>query len=128
MKKKRKSDFDYFLKAPILIDDPQLALQYKDAVIEERRDRIKNGIKKTSDTETMLYLSSLSLKNPLNEDATNVFMYLITKKMPDVVPEEIRKDSLNNDEKRLLSSLQSELFDKIVRLQKKIERKKEVDL
>lgn len=126
-KKSKKSDFDYFLNAPVLTDEPEIASQYEKAIIEERKSRVANGIRRATDTETMLYLSSMSLKGPLNEEATNVFMYLVTKKMPNVIPKEIRKDNLNESEMHLLHELQSVLFDKVVKLSKQIEQQKEKD-
>ena len=97
----------------------------KEAVAEERTINGLIGIttggeEEVGDAEALVYLSTLSLRQPLSHDFGQIFIYITGacmqkhqklefKDLPDFIREKLNK-GLSEDEKRALKKLKSDLF------------------
>lgn len=68
-----------------------------------------------TDAEALAYVSNTSLCHPLDSDWVDIYQYLLTKVMGDKVPEEMRKDGLDDYRMGLLRELKEWLWRKRVK-------------
>lgn len=76
---------------------------------------MKGGKTQVGDAEIAVYLYTLSLRQPLSHEDANIYFYLCTKlleKKGAKVPEDIRKEKLDDYEKGLLEELREEIYRK----------------
>ena len=72
-------------------------------------------VPKVGDAEVLLYLCTAALHAPLTSEYARAYQYLLTeimKKRGQEVPEDIRVETLNSDEKRELEELRSDIASK----------------
>lgn len=118
--------FKVFLGAPVYTSYGELVEKYKTLILEERLYNANHNIKEASNAETMLYFSDRSLKQPLDEDASQVYFYLVTMEMKKIgkeVPDNLKVESLSPYRANMLHRVKSDLFDKIVKIASKHEVK-----
>lgn len=74
----------------------------------------ENEQEQVGDCEALAYLMTASLEAPFSSEWTRIYLYLSTQVMRRVrkveVPEEIRVEELNEDERRMLGELRSFIF------------------
>ena len=76
---------------------------------------IKKKIEEVGDAEACVYLYTLSLRQPMIEQYTRIYLYLCTKlmeKQGKKVPEEIRVKELNKYDNGQLKELKRDLYKK----------------
>ena len=76
---------------------------------------IKKKIEEVGDAEACVYLCTLSLRQPMTEQNTRIYLYLCTKlmeKQGKKVPEEIRVRKLNEYDNGQLKELKRDLYKK----------------
>lgn len=76
---------------------------------------MNGGRPHVGDAEVAVYLMTASHRGPLSSEHTNIYMYLVTqlfRKRGKEVPEDIRRDKLDDWEKRELRELQDMIYQK----------------
>ena len=63
-----------------------------------------------TDVEVCAYLMTASLCFPFDHDWTEIYLYVTTKYKGDLVPEDIRKDTLNSDQMRDLECIKRSIW------------------
>jgi hypothetical protein len=63
-----------------------------------------------TDAEALAYVSNASLSMPLDSEWIDIYQYLLTKVMKDKVPDELRKESLDDWRKGMLGDLKQWLW------------------
>ena len=74
---------------------------------------MKGGKTKVGDAEVCVYLYTHSLRAPLSSEFVNIYMYLGTqlfKKQGQEVPEQIKKEKLDEYEKECLERLREDIY------------------
>jgi len=89
------------LTDPIIVFDPSWADVLPDwlkgEIKMQRLAQLVKGEEGTAtDAEALAYVSNASLAQPIASEWVDIYMYLLTKVMGDKVPEEMRKESLDD--------------------------------
>ena len=89
------------LTDPIIVFDPGWADVLPDWLkgeikIQRLAQLMKGEEGIATDAEALAYISNASLAQPMASDWVDIYMYLFTRVMGDKVPEEMRKESLDD--------------------------------
>ena len=98
------------LTDPIIVFDPGwadvLPEWLKAEITTQRLAQLMKGEEGiATDAEALAYVSNASLAVPIQSEWVEIYQYLLTRVMGDRVPEELRKDSLDEWRKHLLREL-----------------------
>jgi len=63
-----------------------------------------------TDAEALAYVSNASLAQPIASEWVDIYQYLLTKAMGEKVPEEMRKESLDDYRMHLLKELKEWIY------------------
>ena len=108
------------LTDPIVVFDPSWADVMPDWLKGEiKMQRLAQLMKGeegiATDAEALAYVSNASLSQPLASDWAEIYQYLLTTVMGDKVPDDIRKESLDNYRLGLIKELKEWLWHKRVK-------------
>jgi hypothetical protein len=108
------------LTDPIIVFDPSWADVLPDWLKGEiKMQRLAQLMKGeegiATDAEALAYVSNASLSQPMASDWIEIYQYLLTRVMGDKVPDDIRKESLDNYRLGLLKELKEWLWHKRVK-------------
>ena len=108
------------LTDPIIVFDPSWADVLPDWLKGEiKMQRLAQLMKGeegiATDAEALAYVSNASLSQPMAPDWIDIYQYLLTRVMGDKVPDDIRKESLDNNRLGLLKELKEWLWHKRVK-------------
>jgi len=88
----------------------------KGAIQLERLALLMKGEETATDAEACAYLYTASLTNPIGSDWTRIYLYIagkvVSRNKGTEIPEDIRVDSLNDDEMRSLRELKQWIWDR----------------
>jgi len=103
------------LTDPIIVFDPSWADVLPDWLKGEiKMQRLAQLMKGeegiATDAEALAYVSNVSLSQPIASDWVEIYQYLLTRVMGDKVPEELRKESLDDYRMGLLNQLKEWIF------------------
>ncbi len=89
------------LTDPIIVFDPSWADVLPDwlkgEVKMQRLAQLMRGEEEVAtDAEALAYVSNTSLAHPIDSDWVEIYMYLLTRVMGEKVPEDMRKESLDD--------------------------------
>ena len=103
------------LTDPIVVFDPGWADVLPDWLKGEiKMQRLAQLIKGeegiATDAEALAYVSNASLSQPISSDWVEIYQYLLTKVMGDKVPEELRKESLDDYRMGLFKELKEWIY------------------
>ena len=115
------------LTDPIIVFDPSWADVLPDWLKGEiKMQRLAQLMKGeegiATDAEALAYLSNASLAQPIASDWVEIYQYLLTRVMGDKVPEEMRKESLDDYQTGLLKELKEWLWRKRVKVREERRR------
>jgi hypothetical protein len=108
------------LTDPIIVFDPSWADVLPDWLKGEiKMQRLAQLMKGeegiATDAEALAYVSNASLSQPMASDWIDIYQYLLTRVMGDKVPNDIRKESLDNYRLGLIKELKEWLWHKRVK-------------
>ena len=108
------------LTDPIIVFDPSWADVLPDWLkgeikLQRLAQLMKGGEGIDTDAEALAYVSNASLSQPIASDWVDIYQYLLTRVMGDKVPEELRKESLDDYRMGLLKELKEWLWRKRVK-------------
>ena len=103
------------LTDPIIVFDPSWADVLPDWLKGEiKMQRLAQLMKGeegiATDAEALAYVSNVSLSQPIASDWVEIYQYLLTRVMGDKVPEEMRKESLDDYRMGLLKELKEWIY------------------
>lgn len=103
------------LTDPIIVFDPSWADVLPDWLKGEiKMQRLAQLMKGeegvATDAEALAYVSNTSLAVPLASDWVDIYMYLLTRVMGEKVPEDMRKESLDDYRMGLLKELKEWIY------------------
>ncbi len=103
------------LTDPIIVFDPSWADVLPDWLKGEiKMQRLAQLIKGeegiATDAEALAYVSNVSLSQPIASDWVEIYHYLLTRVMGDKVPEEMRRESLDDYRLELLKELKEWIY------------------
>lgn len=88
----------------------------KGAIQMERLVQLMTGEETGTDAEACAYLFTASLTNPMDSEWTRIYLYIagkvVSRNKGTEIPEDIRVDSLNDDEMRSLRELKQWIWDR----------------
>lgn len=98
----------------------------KGAIQIERLAQLMKGEETATDAEACAYLFTASLTNPIGSDWTRIYLYItgkvVSRNKGTEIPEDIRVDSLNDDEMRSLRELKQWIWDQRVKVSRERRR------
>ena len=105
------------LTDPIIVFDPSWADVLPDWLKGEIKMQSLAQLMKgeegiATDAEALAYVSNASLAQPIASEWVDIYQYLLTKVMGDKVPEELRKESLDDYRMGLLKELKEWIYRK----------------
>ena len=105
---------------PIIVFDPDWAEDLPERLkaeitLQRLAQQMKGEEGIATDAEALAYVSNASLAVPLNSEWADIYEYLFTRVMRDNVPEELRKESLDDWRMSLLRELKRWLWRQKVR-------------
>ena len=108
------------LTDPIVVFDPSWADVLPDWLkgeikLQRLAQLMKGEEGVATDAEALAYVSNASLAQPIASDWVDIYQYLLTRVMGDKVPEELRKESLDDYRIGLLNELKEWLWHKRVK-------------
>ena len=108
------------LTDPIVVFDPSWADVLPDWLkgeikLQRLAQLMKGEEGVATDAEALAYVSNASLSQPIASDWVDIYQYLLTRVMGDKVPEELRKESLDDYRIGLLNELKEWLWHKRVK-------------
>ena len=96
-------------------------------IIEERRRAVAEGreelIDYASDREVLMVLCEASLNAPIRSEYVEIYQYLMTRVFGDRVPHDLRKETLSDYERQILTDLKREIRNRQWRALEKTMRK-----
>jgi len=103
------------LTDPIIVFDPSWADVLPDWLKGEiKMQRLAQLMKGeegiATDAEALAYVCNASLAQPLASDWADIYMYLLTRVMKEKVPDELRKESLDDYRLELLKELKEWIY------------------
>jgi len=103
------------LTDPIIVFDPSWADVLPDWLNGEiKLQRLAQLMKGeegiATDAEALAYVSNVSLSQPIASDWVEIYQYLLTRVMGDKVPEEMRRESLDDYRMGLLKELKEWIY------------------
>ncbi|MFQ5925797.1 MAG: hypothetical protein ACE5IE_07405 [Dehalococcoidia bacterium] len=103
------------LTDPIIVFDPSWADVLPDWLKGEiKMQRLAQLMKGeegiATDAEALAYVSNVSLSQPIASDWVEIYQYLLTRVMGDKVPEEMRRESLDDYRMGLLKELKEWIY------------------
>jgi hypothetical protein len=103
------------LTDPIIVFDPGWAdvlpnRLKAEITLQRLAQQMKGEEGLATDAEALAYVSNASLAVPLDSDWAEIYQYLLTRVMKDRVPEELRKESLDDYRMGLLGELKQWLW------------------
>jgi hypothetical protein len=117
------------LTDPIIVFDPSwsdvLPDWLKGEIKMQRLAQLMKGEEGiATDAEALAYVSNASLSQPLAFDWVDIYQYLLTKVMGDRIPDELRKESLDDYRMGLLKELKEWIYHKRVKAREERRRAK----
>jgi hypothetical protein len=108
------------LTDPIVVFDPSWADVLPDWLkgeikLQRLAQLMKGEEGVATDAEALAYVSNASLSQPIASDWVDIYQYLLTRVMGDKMPEELRKESLDDYRIGLLNELKEWLWRKRVK-------------
>ena len=83
----------------------------KDDIMAQRLAQLmKHEEGLATDAEVCAYLMTASFCFPFDHDWAEIYFYVVTKYKGDLVPEDIRKDTLNSDQMRDLERIKRDIW------------------
>ena len=101
------------LTDPIIVFDPSWEIPewlFGEIKLQRLTQLIKTEEGIATDAEALAYVSNASLAQPLASDWVEIYEYLLTRVMKDRVPEELRRDNLDDYRAGLLRELKQWLW------------------
>jgi len=103
------------LTDPIIVFDPSWADVLPDWLkgeikIQRLAQLMKGEEGVATDAEALAYVSNASLAQPIASEWVDIYQYLLTRVMGDKVPEEMRKESLDDYRMGLLKELKAWIY------------------
>ena len=99
----------------------------KEEIIEERKRAVEEGreelIDHASDREVLMLLCEASLNAPIRSEYVEIYQYLMTRVFGDRVPHDLRKETLSDYERQILTDLKREIRNRQWRALEKTMRK-----
>ena len=117
MSEKMVENLVYALSGTVIVADKEWAETLPDWIRTQiKMERMAQNIlalkgkvdSEATDAEVVAYLYTLSLKSPMTREAVNVYEYLVGKYAK--LPEGMGVSELDEDEKRILQQLKSQLY------------------
>ena len=98
----------------------------KGAIQLERLALLMKGEETATDAEACAYLYTASLTNPIGSDWARIYLYIagkvVSRNKGTEIPEDIKVDSLDEDEMRLLRELKRWIWDRRVKVRQERRR------
>ncbi len=84
----------------------------REEVLVQRAIKATNDDGLATDVEAAAYLYTASLVAPFDSDWADIYIYLVTQLMPDKMPDDLRRDSINTYQEGLLHDLKRRIREK----------------